>query len=134
MARSLNKVMLIGNLGKDPEMRYTPNGNAVTTFSLACSRSWVVDGETREETEWFNIVIWGKLAETTAQYVAKGQKIYVEGRLQNRSWEGQDGQKRYRTEVVASDIIFLGGKSKEPTESGYGDDVEPGVEVDDLPF
>jgi len=134
MARSLNKVMLIGNLGKDPEMRYTPNGNAVTSFSLACSRTWVVEGESREETEWFNIVIWGKLAETTAQYVTKGQKIYVEGRLQNRSWEGQDGQKRYRTEVVANDVIFLGGKSKEPSDSGFAEEVEPAVEVDDLPF
>jgi single-strand DNA-binding protein len=131
--RSLNKVMLIGRLGKDPEMRYTPNGNAVTNFRLACSRTWTVDGESREETEWVPIVVWGKLAENTAQYVKKGQQVYVEGRLQTRSWEGQDGQKRYTTEVVASEIIFLGSKSQEPVAAGFDDD-DATPDVDDLPF
>lgn len=104
----LNKVMLIGNLGTDPEMRYTANGNAVTTFRMAVSRTYTgSDGERKEETEWFSVVAWNKLAETVSQYLQKGRSAYVEGRLQTRSWEGQDGQTRYRTEVVANTIQFL---------------------------
>ena len=104
----LNKVMLIGNLGTDPEMRYTANGNAVTTFRMAVSRTYTgSDGERKEETEWFSVVAWNKLAETVSQYLQKGRSAFVEGRLQTRSWEGQDGQTRYRTEVVASTIQFL---------------------------
>ncbi len=104
----LNKVMLIGNLGADPEMRYTANGNAVTTFNLAVNRNWTgPDGERKEETEWFTVVSWDKLAETVSQFLQKGRRAYVEGRLQTRSWEGQDGQKRYKTEVVASTVLFL---------------------------
>src|SRR6185295_6790108 len=105
---SLNKVMLIGNLGKDPEMKYTANGKAVTTFSVACSRSFSSpDGERREETDWFDIVTWEKLAEQCSQFLQKGRKAYIEGRLHTRSWEGQDGVKRYRTEVVANTVLFL---------------------------
>ena len=104
----LNKVMLIGNLGADPEMRYTANGQAVTTFNLAVNRNWTGrDGERREETEWVTVVCWEKLAETVSQYLQKGRQAFVEGRLQTRSWEGQDGQKRYKTEVVASTVQFL---------------------------
>ena len=104
----LNKVMLIGNLGADPEMRYTANGNAVTTFNLAVNRNWTgPDGERKEETEWFTVVSWEKLAETVSQFLQKGRRAYVEGRLQTRSWEGQDGQKRYKTEVVANTVLFL---------------------------
>jgi single-strand DNA-binding protein len=104
----LNKVMLIGNLGTDPEMRYTANGNAVTTFRLACSRNFAgPDGERREETEWFSVVTWNKLAETCSQFLQKGRRAYVEGRLQTRSWEGPDGQRRYRTEVIANTVLFL---------------------------
>ncbi len=104
----LNKVMLIGNLGTDPEMRYTANGNAVTTFRMAVSRAFSGnDGERREETEWFNIVTWNKLAETVSQFLQKGRRAYVEGRLQTRSWDGQDGQRRYRTEVIANTVLFL---------------------------
>ena len=104
----LNKVMLIGNLGKDPEMRYTANGKAVTTFSIACNRNFTgQDGERREETDWFNIVTWDKLAETCSQFLQKGRRAYVEGRLQTRSWDGPDGNKRYRTEVVANTVLFL---------------------------
>ena len=104
----LNKVMLIGNLGTDPEMRYTANGAAVTSFRMAVSRSYSgQDGERKEETEWFSVVCWNKLAETVSQYLQKGRKAYVEGRLQTRSWEGQDGQTRYRTEVIASTVQFL---------------------------
>ena len=104
----LNKVMLIGNLGTDPEMRYTANGSAVTSFRLACSRSYnAPDGERKEETEWFTVVSWNKLAETVSQFLQKGRRAYVEGRLQTRSWEGQDGQTRYRTEVIANTVLFL---------------------------
>ena len=105
---SLNKVMLIGNLGTDPEMRYTANGNAVTTFRLACGRNFAgPDGERREETEWFSVVTWNKLAETCSQFLQKGRRAYVEGRLQTRSWEGPDSQRRYRTEVIANTVLFL---------------------------
>src|SRR3970040_716889 len=105
---SVNKIIIIGNVGKDPEMRYTPNGNPVTSFSIAANRRWTTpEGETREETEWFNVVTWNKLAEVANQYVTKGKKVYVEGRLQTRSWEGQDGQKRHKTEVVANTVLFL---------------------------
>ena len=104
----LNKVMLIGNLGADPEMRYTANGNAVTTFNLAVNRNWTgPDGERKEETEWFTVVSWDKLAETVSQFLQKGRRAYVEGRMKTRSWEGQDGQKRYKTEVVANTVLFL---------------------------
>ncbi len=104
----LNKVMLIGNLGGDPEMRYTANGQAVTTFNMAVNRNWTsADGERKEETEWFTVVCWAKLAETVSQFLQKGRKAYVEGRLQTRSWEGQDGQTRYKTEVIANTVQFL---------------------------
>ena len=104
----LNKVMIIGNLGADPEMRYTADGNALTSFRVAASRNYSTpDGERREETEWFSVVCWNKLAETVSQFLQKGRRAYVEGRLQTRSWEGQDGQTRYRTEVVANTVLFL---------------------------
>ena len=105
---ALNKVMLIGNVGTDPEMRYTANGNAQTTFRMAVNRTYTgQDGERHEETEWFSVVTWNKLAETCSQYLQKGRSAYVEGRLQTRSWEGPDGQKRYRTEVIANTVQFL---------------------------
>jgi single-strand DNA-binding protein len=111
MGRGLNKVMLIGNLGRDPEMRYTPSGKPVTSFSLASSRTWVSsDGERREETEWFNVVAWGNLAEICSQHLARGQQVYVEGRLQTRSWEDNNGQRHFRTEVVANEMIILGNR------------------------
>jgi len=131
----LNKVMIIGNLGKDPEMRFTANGSAVTNFNVAVSRQFSGnDGERREETEWFTVVAWNKLAEISNQYLQKGKKVYVEGRLQTRSWDGQDGQKRYRTEVIASEIQFLdrgpagGGGPRDPAAEGEITD------PDDLPF
>src|SRR4051794_35526713 len=109
MARGLNKVLLIGNLGKDPEMKYTPQGTAVATFSVAVSRSWKdrSSDEWKEETEWFRVVAWEKLAETCNEYLRKGSKVYVEGRLQTRKWEGQDGQPREMVEVVASEVLRL---------------------------
>ena len=110
MAMGLNKVMVIGNVGRDPEMRYTPSGKPVTSFSVATGRSWTnSDGERREETEWFNVVAWGNLAEICKQHIRTGQQVYVEGRLQTRSWEDQERRKRFRTELVANEMILLGG-------------------------
>jgi single-strand DNA-binding protein len=137
----LNKVMLIGNLGKDPEMRYTANGKAVTQFSLAVNRtSSSPEGERRDETEWFDIVAWDRLAELCSQFLQKGRKAYVEGRLHTRSWEGQDGQKRYRTEVVANTVLFLDSASGGggPRAMDHYDDAPAqaggNVDPDDLPF
>lgn len=119
--------MVIGNMGRDPEMRYTPSGKPVTSFSLASSRSWVTpDGERREETEWFNVVAWGGLAEICNQKLFKSQQVYVEGRLQTRSWEDDNGQRHFRTEVVASDMIILGPRDKyrsrtNANHDGYSD-------------
>jgi single-strand DNA-binding protein len=113
--------MIIGNLGRDPEMRYTPSGKPVTSFSMASSRSWVSsDGERREETEWFNVVAWGNLAEICNQHLAKGQQVYIEGRLQTRSWEDDNGQRHFRTEVVANEMIILGNRVSSYNE-GTGD-------------
>lgn len=108
-SRSLNKVMLIGNLTRDPEMRYTPNGAGVCSFGLATNRSWASGegGERREETEFHRIVAWNKLAELCAQLLTKGRKVYIEGRLQTRNWEGPEGEKRNATEVVAEDMVLL---------------------------
>ncbi|MDH3675555.1 MAG: single-stranded DNA-binding protein [Anaerolineae bacterium] len=118
MSRGLNKVMVIGNMGRDPEMRYTPSGKPVTSFSLASSRSWIApSGERREETEWFNVVAWGGLAEICNQKLAKSQQVFVEGRLQTRSWEDDNGQRHFRTEVVASDMIILGPRDKNRANS-----------------
>jgi len=105
---SLNKLILIGNVGNDPEMRYTPDGKPVTSFNLAVSRRYTTrEGERREETEWFTVVTWNRLAETCNQFLAKGRRAYVEGRLRSRVWEGQDGQKRFRNEVIANKVVFL---------------------------
>ena len=109
--RSLNKVQLIGNMTRDPEMRYTPQGTAVCTFGIATNRTWVTDGgEKREETEFHRIVAWNKLAELCSQLLFKGRRIYVEGRLQTRQWTGQDGQSRQATEIVIEDMIILDNK------------------------
>jgi len=123
MSRGLNKVMVIGNMGRDPEMRYTPSGKPVTSFSLASSRSWVTpNGERREETEWFNVVAWGGLAEICNQKLFKSQQVYVEGRLQTRSWEDDNGQRHFRTEVVASDMIILGPRDRNRLSSNDNSD------------
>ncbi len=105
---SLNKVMIIGNLGSEPEMRFTPNGNPVTSFRVATNRVYTTpEGERKEETEWFTVVAWGKLAEQCNQFLTKGRLVYAEGRLHTRTWEGQEGQKHYRTEVIANRVTFL---------------------------
>ncbi len=104
----LNKVMIIGNLGADPEMRYTADGTAMTSLRVASSRSFTgSDGERREETEWFAVVAWRKLAELCSQYLQKGSKVYIEGRLKTRSWDTPEGERKYRTEVVANEVVFL---------------------------
>jgi single-strand DNA-binding protein len=111
MARGLNKVMIIGSLGRDPELRYTPSGRPVASFSVATSRTWTSsEGERREETEWFNVVAWGNLAEICKTHLNKGQQVYVEGRLQTRGWEDDNGTRHYRTELVANEMILLGDR------------------------
>ena len=123
MAKDLNKVMIIGRLGKDPEMRYTPGGSPVTTFSVAAGRQWKdSNGDVREETEWFNVVTWNKLAEICNEHLRKASRVYIEGRLQTRQWQDQEGQTRYRTEVIASDMIMLDGRG--PRESGPDDEYD----------
>ena len=108
MSKDLNKVQMTGRLGADPEMRYTPQGHAVTTFRVASNRTWrTSEGEAHEDTEWFRIVAWNKLAEICNKWLSKGARVYVEGRLQTRQWQDQDGQTRYTTEVIASDMIIL---------------------------
>jgi len=131
MSRGLNKVMLIGRLGRDPEMRYTPSGRPVTTFSLATSRTWnTSEGERRTETEWFNIVAWGSLAEICKQFLNKGQQVYVEGRLQTRHWEDGEGVKHSVTEIVANEMIMLGDR-REMNNAGAEFSTE---EEDEYPF
>lgn len=132
--RSLNKVILIGNLTRDPELRYTPQGTAVCSFGLATNRQWTTDtGEKKEDVEFHNLVSWNKLAEICSQLLKKGSKTYIEGRLSTRKWEGQDGQERQRTEVVVADMILLDrrrdGSEEELTidDSGWESE-EPEVE------
>ena len=124
MARSLNRVQLIGNLTRDPELRYTPNGTAVCSFGLATNRSWKTEnGEKHDEAEFHNIVSWNKLAELCTQFLVKGRKVFVEGRLATRTWTGQDGAQRNRTEIVISDMILL--DSKFPSAAGTVTPSEP---------
>ena len=136
---NLNKVQIIGNLGQDPEMRFTANGRAVSTFNVAVNRSYTTqDGERREETEWVRVVAWARLAELVSQYLTKGRLVYVEGRLQTRQWEDKEGQRRYTTEVVAQDVQFLDRAEGAPFDgqaSAEGASTE-GASVDpqDLPF
>ena len=120
MAKDLNKVMLIGRLGADPDLRYTPQGTPITTFRIAVSRQWRdSDGNAHEETDWFTVVAWNRLAEICGQYLHRASRVYIEGRLQNRSWDDQQsGEKRYRTEVVASDMIVLDGRPRDEDARG----------------
>ncbi|HRI56248.1 MAG TPA: single-stranded DNA-binding protein [Anaerolineae bacterium] len=112
MTRGLNKVLIIGALGSEPEMRYTPSGKPVTSFSVAVTRGWrTSEGERKEATEWFNVVSWGNLAEICNQHLRKGSQVYIEGRLQTRSWDDAGGVKHFRTELVANEMIILDGRS-----------------------
>lgn len=134
----LNKLMAIGNVGKEPEIRYTQSGAAVCNFSIAVNRRWTSpDNEVHDEVEWINVVAWNKLAEVCGQLVTKGRKVYVEGRLQTRSWEGQDGVKKYRTEVIAQTMLLLDAKPQgQAVAAGSGDAgwASDEVEIEDLPF
>lgn len=125
MSRGLNKVMIIGHLGRDPEMRYTPSHRAVTNFNVASSRSWkTADGERHTETEWFNVVAWGNLAEICHEYLAKGQQVYIEGRLQTRKWEDDEGNKRTTVEIHANEMIMLGRSKKKEAAGMEEEDLE----------
>ncbi|MBO9369911.1 MAG: single-stranded DNA-binding protein [Chloroflexi bacterium] len=137
--RGLNKVMIIGYLGRDPEMRYTPAGRPVTSFSVATTRGWTnSNGERREETEWFNVVAWGNLAEICKQRLRKGQQVYIEGRLQTRGWEDAEGKKHFRTELVAQEMIILGGRpqSFEEQPEAEEEEISAGEEAvgEEFPF
>jgi single-strand DNA-binding protein len=139
----INKVILIGRLGSDPEVRYTPSGVAVANFSVATSEEWKDkdSGEKKERTEWHRIVAWRRLGEICGEYLSKGKQVYVEGRIQTRSWEDRDGNKKYTTEIIANDIQFLGSRDASdggrPTGGGGGGfqgAPGPGPEDDDIPF
>ena len=139
MSKGLNKVQIIGHLGKDPEMRYTPSGKPVTTFSVAVSRSWsTTDGERHNETEWFNVVAWSTLAETCKQYLSKGQRVYIEGRLQTRRWDDKEGQKHTSVEIVASDMIMLdrrdSNNNAQETDVASSDSGATTATEDEFPF
>lgn len=135
----LNKIIVIGNVGTDPEMRYTPNGNPVTSFRLAVTRSYTpADGQRRDETEWFTVSTWNKLAEQCNQYVNKGRRVYVEGRLKSSTWTGNDGQARFKNEIVANQVIFFldkapaAGQDGEPEAGSTAEGVASDAE--DLPW
>ena len=128
MTRGLNKVMIIGRLGRDPEMRYTPSGRPVTTFSVATSRTWSTsEGGRRTETEWFNVVAWSNLAEICKQHLTKGRLVYIEGRLQTRQWDDPEGNKHSSTEIVANEMIMLDDRRE-------GNPIEEETEIDEEEF
>lgn len=140
----VNKAIIVGNLGRDPEVRFTPSGKAVAKFTVATSERWTdQQGQRQERTEWHNIIVWGKQAETCGQYLSKGRQVYVEGRISNRSYDDKDGNKRYITEIIARDVRFLGGGggAGRAQESGFtapaGEDAAPPAPPasdDDIPF
>ncbi len=139
----INKVILIGRLGSDPEVRYTPSGVAVANFNIATSEEWKDkdSGEKKERTEWHRIVVWRRLGEICGEYLSKGRQVYIEGRLQTRDWEDRDGNKRYTTEIVATDVQFLGSRdsseSARPRSTGSADfqgGPAQGPADDDIPF
>ncbi len=123
MARGVNKVILVGNLGKDPEIRYSPNGGAVANITIATSESWKdkVSGEKQEKTEWHRVVFFGRLAEIAGEYLKKGAQIYVEGRLQTRKWQDKEGKDRYTTEIVANEMQMLGSREGRGAPADHGD-------------
>jgi len=155
MARGVNKVILVGHLGKDPEVRYSPNGGAVTNITLATSESWKDKntGEKQEKTEWHRVVFFGKLAEIAGEYLKKGSQVYIEGRLQTRKWQDKEGKDRYTTEIVAGEMQMLGSRegrggsnaefdqsadegrsSRAPAMAGSGKSSGPADFDDDIPF
>lgn len=143
MSRSLNLAQLIGNLTRDPELKYTSTGSAYCTFGIATNRDWKSDGEVKQQTDYHNIVAWGKLGELCAQLLKKGTKTYVSGRIQTREWDGQDGQKNRRTEIVIEDMLILdskksSGTSEDSSSSSYNDmdtaNAMEEIDTKDLPF
>ena len=152
MARSVNKVILLGNLGKDAELNYLPSGQAVSKFSLATGRRFKdKSGELQDETEWHNIVVWGKTAENLTQYLLKGRQVYVEGRIRSRTWEGRDGSKHFTTEIIANDVVLVSGRGAEdssgqraqasqprpataPVAPSSDEGISPEITDDDIPF
>ena len=139
MARGLNKVLLIGRLGADPEIRYTSDGTAVANFSLATNEQWTnKDGEKTEKTEWHRIVAWGRLGEICGEYLKKGSQVYIEGRIQTRAWEDRDGNKRYTTEIIAQAMQMLGSSMKEgqarSIDERYPIEEPISIPEDDIPF
>jgi len=140
---SVNKAILVGNLGRDPEVRYLPSGQTKASFSIATTESFNDrSGQKQERTEWHNIVVWGKLAEVCGQYLKKGRQVYIEGRISNRQFEGKDGGKRYITEIVAQTVQFLGGRAgtgapggmDEPADFGAGAGAPAAMDDEDIPF
>ena len=136
--RGVNKVILVGNLGADPDVRYSSTGSAVVNFRIATSENWTnKEGGKETRTEWHRIVAFGKLAEICAEYLNKGKQVYIEGRLQSRSWEDKEGNKKWTTEVVANNVVMLGGAGDQPRETG-GEPTEsppePSQQEDDIPF
>ena len=134
----VNRVILVGNLGKDPEVRFTPNGKAMARFPVATSERWTdQDGNRQERTEWHNVVVWGKMAETCGQYLAKGRQVFIEGSIRSRQYDDKDGNKRYITEIVARDVRFLGGGGRGVGQEA-GVAVPPGEDAgpqdEDIPF
>lgn len=141
MARGINKAIVVGNLGRDPEVRYSANGNAIANVTLATTDSWKdkQSGERQEKTEWHRVVFFGRLAEIAGEYLKKGSQVYVEGRLQTRKWEDRDGNERYTTEIVATDMQMLGGRggdapSSPPPDYSQADSGPSGDFDDDIPF
>lgn len=137
---SLNKVMLIGSLGKDPEVRYTQSGTAVASFSMATSERFKKDGDWQDKTEWHNITLWGNLAEIAGKYLTKGKPVYIEGRLQTRKWQDRDGNDRYTTEIVGEKMQMLGAKGEGKSSGGGSGGASPQYEEpafdddSDIPF
>ncbi len=138
---SLNKVIIIGNVGSEPEMRFTPNGKPVTSFTVATNWAYTTpEGERKQETEWFSVVAWNRLAEQCNQFLGKGRLVYAEGRLRTRNWEGQDGQQHSKMEVIANRVVFLDkrGPAALPEdkidEAASPEAASPGLEPDDIPF
>ena len=144
MARGINKAIVVGNLGRDPEVRYSANGNAIANVTIATTDSWKdrQSGERQEKTEWHRVVFFGRLAEIAGEYLKKGSQVYVEGRLQTRKWEDRDGNERYTTEIVAADMQMLGGRGGGDTQGGSAPDFgetssgssSSGDFDDDIPF
>lgn len=144
MAKDINIVFLMGNLTRDPELRYTPNGQAVATFAIATNRQWTDgSGEKKDAVEYTDVVVWGKMAEVVTNYLKKGRRVHVMGRLQTRSWEAQDGSKRSKTEVIATDVTFVDRSGGAPTEDFDGVDEAPApkgkakeeeIDIEEIPF